>query len=268
MVLGLSGGIDSALVAALACGAIGSNNVIAIAMPSVYSSASSLKDARDLAHRLSFTLHEVSIRDLVRQYTDTLAPLFEKTAPDITEENLQARIRGTILMAYSNKFDALLLATGNKSELAVGYCTLYGDMCGGLAPIGDLFKTQVYMLAHYLNRTHSKDSTHPPLIPRSILEKEPSAELRPHQRDRDSLPPYELLDRVLEQYLLYNKTAADLVPILAPEFAALDITLAHNIIRMINRTEYKRFQAPPVLKLSPRSFGHGRRIPISRNLFP
>jgi len=179
--------------------------------------------------------------------------VFEGREPDLAEENLQARIRGTLLMAWSNKFNSLLLTTGNKSELATGYCTLYGDMCGGLAVIGDLLKTQVYALACAIN-------ARAPLIPEAIIDKAPSAELRPDQRDQDSLPPYETLDAILDRYLMRAMSADEIAA------DGFDAGLVRSVIRMVERAEYKRRQAPPVLKVSPKAFGTGRRIPIARKL--
>jgi NAD+ synthase (glutamine-hydrolysing) len=252
--LGLSGGIDSALVAVLAVKALGPEHVDVFGMPSRYSSAGSVADARALATALGLKLKIVPIEEVFGAFLSTLAPSFEGKKPDITEENLQARIRGTLLMAYSNKFNSLLLATGNKSELATGYCTLYGDMCGGLAVIGDLLKVQVYAIARAINARS-------PLIPEAILDKPPSAELRPDQKDQDSLPAYDVLDAILERYLIQNKAAADIAA------DGFDPSLVKSVIAMVEKAEYKRRQAPPVLKVSPKAFGTGRRIPIARKLF-
>ncbi len=252
--LGLSGGIDSALVAVLAVKALGPDKVEVFGMPSRYSSEGSVTDARALAEALGLELQILPIEEIFSTYLRALAPVFAGRAPDITEENIQARIRGTLLMAYSNKLNSLLLTTGNKSELATGYCTLYGDMSGGLAVIGDLFKVQVYAVARGINaRT--------PLIPQAIIDKAPSAELRPDQKDQDSLPPYETLDAVLEKYLVKNMSAADIAG------CGFDAALVRSIIAMVEKAEYKRRQAPPVLKVSPKAFGTGRRIPIARKLF-
>jgi NAD+ synthase (glutamine-hydrolysing) len=251
--LGLSGGIDSALVAVLAVEALGPDKVEVFGLPSRYSSQGSVKDARELAANLGLTLKLLSIEDIFKAYLGALAPVFEGRPADIAEENIQARIRGTLLMAYSNKFNSLLLTTGNKSELAVGYCTLYGDMSGGLAVIGDLLKGQVYGLARSIQaRT--------PLIPESIFTKAPSAELRPDQKDQDSLPPYDVLDAILEEYLVHNKSA-DLIA-----GNGFDPRLVRSVLRMVDAAEYKRRQAPPVLKVSPKAFGTGRRVPIARKL--
>jgi NAD+ synthase (glutamine-hydrolysing) len=251
--LGLSGGIDSALVAVLAVKALGAERVDVFGLPSRYSSTGSVEDARTLAANLGLTLRLMSIEDIFSSFLGTLEPVFAGAKPDITEENIQARIRGTLLMAFSNKLNSLLLTTGNKSELATGYCTLYGDMSGGLAVIGDLLKVEVYGLARAINaREH--------LIPESIIDKAPSAELRPDQKDQDSLPPYETLDAILQQYLVQNKSAADIAA------CGFDAALVRSVIGMVEKAEYKRRQAPPVLKVSPKAFGTGRRIPIARKL--
>ncbi len=249
--LGLSGGIDSALVAVLAAEALGPGRVDLFGMPSRYSSSGSVDDARGLADALGIPLKLLPIEDIFGAYLRTLEPVFKGRKPDIAEENIQARIRGTLLMAWSNKFNSLLLTTGNKSELATGYCTLYGDMSGGLAVIGDLLKMQVYAVARAIN-------ARAPLIPDAILEKPPSAELRPDQKDQDSLPPYEILDAILEKYLVQNCSAEDIAA------AGYDGDLVRSVIRMVEKAEYKRRQAPPVLKVSPKAFGTGRRIPIAR----
>ncbi|HTP59226.1 MAG TPA: NAD(+) synthase, partial [Spirochaetia bacterium] len=209
--------------------------------------------ARELAARLGLTLQLLSIEGIFSAYLGTLAPVFEGRAADITEENIQARIRGTLLMAYSNKFNSLLLTTGNKSELAVGYCTLYGDMSGGLAVIGDLLKGQVYGLARSIQ-------AHTPVFPEAIFTKAPSAELRPDQKDQDSLPPYDVLDAILQEYLVGNKSA----DIIAGN--GFDPRLVKSVLRMVDAAEYKRRQAPPVLKVSQKAFGTGRRVPIARKI--
>ncbi len=249
--LGLSGGIDSALVAVLAVRALGPERVTALALPSRYSSDGSLRDAEALAANLRISLERVSIEPAFQAGLESLKPVFGDAAADLTEENLQARLRGLLLMAYANKFHSLLLATGNKSELATGYCTLYGDMCGGLAPIGDLLKTEVYALARRLNR----DSR---LIPEAVLSKPPSAELKPDQTDQDTLPPYDELDRILERYLLDNATAGEIAA------EGEDAATVRRVLDMVSRAEFKRRQAAPVLKVTPRAFGTGRRIPIAR----
>ncbi len=249
--LGLSGGIDSALVAVLAARAVGPERVTAFALPSRYSSPGSLSDAEELAGNLGIRLQRVSIEPAFAASLESLQPVFGDAAPDITEENLQARLRGLLLMAYANKFHSLLLATGNKSELATGYCTLYGDMCGGLAPIGDLLKTEVYALARRLNRERR-------LIPEAVLTKPPSAELKPDQTDQDTLPPYDELDRILERYLLDNATAQQI----AAEGENPDTV--RRVLDLVGKAEFKRRQAAPILKVTPRAFGTGRRIPIAR----
>ena len=249
--LGLSGGIDSALVAVLAVKALGADCVEVFGLPSRYSSEGSLTDARALAENLGLSLKVIAIEDIFSAYLETLAPVFAGKKPDITEENVQARIRGTLLMAFSNKFNSLLLTTGNKSELATGYCTLYGDMSGGLAVIGDVLKVQVYALARAIN-------AHRQVIPQAIIDKAPSAELRPDQKDQDSLPPYETLDAILERYLVRNESPAEIAG------CGFDAALVKSVITMVEKAEYKRRQAPPVLKVSPKAFGTGRRIPIAR----
>jgi NAD+ synthase (glutamine-hydrolysing) len=252
--LGLSGGIDSSLVAVLAARAVGAEQLTLLALPSRYSSPGSLADAETLARNLGARLERLAIEEVFQASLDGLEPLFQGTAADSTEENLQARIRGTLLMAYGNKFHSLLLATGNKSELATGYCTLYGDMCGGLAPIGDLLKTEVYALARSLNRERE-------LIPESVFVKPPSAELKPNQTDQDTLPPYEQLDRILSCYLLDNLTFEQITAL------GEDPRTVRRVLEMVSRAEFKRRQAAPVLKVSPRAFGTGRRIPIARRFY-
>ena len=251
--LGLSGGVDSALVAVLAVKALGAERVDVFGLPSRYSSTGSVEDARALAANLGLTLRLMSIEEIFSSFLRTLEPVFAGAKPDITEENVQARIRGALLMAFSNKFNSLLLTTGNKSELATGYCTLYGDMSGGLAVIGDLLKVEVYSLARAINARER-------LIPDAIIDKAPSAELRPDQKDQDSLPPYETLDAILQQFLVRNKSAADIAA------CGFDPALVRSVIGMVEKAEYKRRQAPPVLKVSPKAFGTGRRIPIARKL--
>ena len=249
--IGLSGGIDSALVAAIARDALGADNVLAIGMPSPYSSSGSIKDSRLLAANLGIRFEVIGISGLFEEYNNALAPLFTGTEPDTTEENIQSRIRGGLLMALSNKFSALVLTTGNKSEMAVGYCTLYGDMVGALAVIGDLVKTRVYQICQWINRDGE-------VIPAAILEKPPSAELRPDQKDTDSLPPYEVLDPVLEAYVERYES---------PEQIAREngfpLDLVQQVVRLVERSEYKRQQAAPVLKVTSKSFGMGRRFPIA-----
>ncbi|HWT66141.1 MAG TPA: NAD+ synthase, partial [Terracidiphilus sp.] len=250
-VVGLSGGIDSALVAAVAVEALGAENVLGIGMPSPYSSQGSIDDSRRLAANLGMRFEVVPISDLFSSYTRALEPLFTGLKADTTEENIQSRIRGGLLMALSNKFNALVLTTGNKSEMAVGYCTLYGDMVGALAVIGDLVKTRVYSVCRWLNRERE-------VIPYAILDKPPSAELRPDQKDTDSLPPYDVLDPIVEAYVERYETPERIV-----ELHGFPLTLVQQVVRLIERSEYKRQQAAPVLKVTAKSFGMGRRFPIA-----
>ncbi|MDR0908263.1 MAG: NAD+ synthase [Spirochaetaceae bacterium] len=272
--LGLSGGIDSALVAYLAVQAVGKDNVACFSMPSRFSSDGSKDDAAELAVNLGCRYETLPIEPGFKAFLETLKPVFEDRPFDIAEENLQARIRGTLMMAYSNKFNSMLLATGNKSELAMGYCTLYGDMCGSLAPIGDLFKTEVFGLCKRINQRAGDEGRKPP-IPQAIIDKPPSAELRPNQKDQDSLPPYDTLDAVLRLYLFDNLSAKEIVETCANDkcsyehmnICALDEALVQSIIKTTARAEFKRRQAPPVLKVSPRAFGMGRRMPIARAVF-
>jgi NAD+ synthase (glutamine-hydrolysing) len=245
----LSGGIDSALVAELAVAAFGAENVIGVSLPSAISSEHSKDDARLLAANLGIRFETIAIADIVAAAERALGPVFAGRAADVTEENLQARTRGVIMMALSNKFGALLLTTGNKSEVAVGYCTLYGDMCGGLAVISDLYKTQVYALCRWINRERE-------IIPRNTIEKPPSAELRPGQVDQDSLPPYDLLDALLAGYIEAGKSRAELIA------QGFDAAIVRDICRKVDLNEYKRKQAAPGLKITPLAFGVGRRIPI------
>jgi len=252
--LGLSGGIDSALVAVLAAEALGRENVRGLGMPSRYSSGGSVDDARALAGRLGIRFDVVSIEAPFGAFLSALGPLFEGSPEDVTEENIQARIRGVYLMALSNKTGSMLLTTGNKSELATGYCTLYGDMAGGLGVIGDVFKTEVYALAAWINRDQE-------VIPWNTIRKPPSAELRPGQTDQDSLPPYETLDRILKAYILEQKSATEIAA------CGEDPAVVRRVLKLTASAEYKRWQAPPVLKVSPVSFGIGRRLPLVRNLF-
>ena len=250
-IIGLSGGIDSALTAVIAADAVGAENVIGVAMPGPYSSPGSIADARALAKNLGIRFALLSINCVVEGYRETLKEVFAGLKEDVTEENIQSRARGTLLMALSNKFGAIVLSTGNKSELGVGYCTLYGDMVGGLAVISDVPKTLVYRLSHYVNSLR-------PVIPQNTLEKPPSAELRPDQKDSDSLPPYEILDVVLEDYV---EDARSVERIAADH--GFDIEVVRRVVRMVDRAEYKRQQAAPGIKISPKAFGYGRRFPIA-----
>ncbi|GHU88261.1 NAD+ synthase [Spirochaetia bacterium] len=258
--LGLSGGIDSALVAYLGVKAIGADRIVCFSMPSRFSSQGSKDDAQELAENLGCRYEALPIEPVFTSFLSTLEGVFEKRPFDIAEENLQARIRGTLLMAFSNKFDSMLLTTGNKSELAMGYCTLYGDMNGALGAIGDLFKTEVFALCRRINERHIAAGGKA-IIPPAIIEKPPSAELRPDQKDQDSLPPYEVLDEILKLYLFNNLSKDEIAG------RGWDAELAARIIRTVARSEFKRRQAPPVLKVSPRAFGMGRRMPIARSIY-
>ena len=251
VLIGLSGGIDSALVAAIAVEALSAANVMGVGMPSGYSSEGSKDDARELAERLGIRFEMLSIHDGYETLMTTLEPLFAGTAFGLAEENLQSRLRGMLLMALSNKFGALVLTTGNKSEMSVGYCTLYGDMVGALAVIGDVMKTRVYALARYANRARA-------IIPESTLTKAPSAELRPDQKDTDSLPPYEVLDPILEAYVERYCSAEQIA-----RERGLDPGMVREVLKLVERSEYKRQQAAPVLKVTRKSFGTGRRFPIA-----
>ncbi|MEN9677644.1 MAG: hypothetical protein RIS76_3540 [Verrucomicrobiota bacterium] len=257
VVLGLSGGIDSAVVAALAVAALGPGQVRGLALPSEFSSEGSIADARALAENLGIAFDVVPIQPPFATLKTQLQPLFAGRAEDTTEENLQARLRGVTLMAMSNKFGSLLLTTGNKSELAVGYCTLYGDMCGGLAVISDVPKTWVYRLARWMNDDAAARGVCPP-IPESSITKPPSAELRPNQTDQDSLPPYEVLDAILEGYVVGAQSVTDLV---AQGLREADV---RRVVRLIEGSEYKRRQAAPGLKVTTKAFGVGRRVPIAQ----
>jgi NAD+ synthase (glutamine-hydrolysing) len=247
--IGLSGGIDSALVAAIAAAALGPENVIGISLPSKISSQHSRDDAARLAANLGIRYETLPIAEIVQSAEATLAPLFSGRKTDVTEENIQARARGLLLMAVSNKFGALLLTTGNKSEVSVGYCTLYGDMCGGLAVISDVPKTKVFALCRWLNRERE-------VIPWNTISKPPSAELRPDQKDEDSLPPYDLLDAILQRYVEEGQTRAELVA------AGYDEAIVKDVARKVDLNEYKRKQMAPGIKITPLAFGVGRRIPI------
>ena len=253
--IALSGGIDSAVVAVIAAAAFGPQNLTGVSLPSAISSQHSRDDARILAERLGIKFETIPIAAVVQASESTLAPTFAGRKPDVAEENIQARVRGVLMMALSNKFGALLLTTGNKSEVAVGYCTLYGDMCGGLAVISDVFKTQVYSLARWMNAEAERQGKLPP-IPLSTLEKPPSAELRPDQTDQDTLPPYDQLDAILVGYVEEGLSRRDLVD------RGFSAAVVNDIVRKVDLNEYKRKQAAPGLKITPLAFGVGRRIPI------
>jgi NAD+ synthase (glutamine-hydrolysing) len=248
-VLGLSGGIDSSVTLVLAVEALGAENVRVLLMPSKYSSGHSVTDAVKLADNLGIQYDIISIKEIVEKFESSLKPVFKDLPEDIAEENVQARIRGTLLMAVSNKFGNILLNTSNKSEAAVGYGTLYGDMNGGLSVLGDVYKTDVFRLARYINRDTE-------VIPESVLTKPPSAELRPDQKDTDSLPDYELLDGILYRYIELRKSAGEIIT------DGFDEEIVNKVIRMVNINEYKRFQTPPILRVSSKAFGMGRRMPL------
>ena len=250
-VIGLSGGIDSAVTAAIAVDALSAENVRGVTMPSQYSSQGSLDDSRTLAKNLGIQYDVVPIKAGFETMKESLSPLFENCEEDVTEENMQARLRGLMLMALSNKFGSLVLTTGNKSELAVGYCTLYGDMCGGLAVISDVPKTMVYRLARWINRERE-------VIPEATIEKPPSAELRPDQKDEDSLPPYDVLDAILERYVVESESVDQIIA------AGFEKETVCRIARLIDLNEYKRRQAAPGLKVTSKAFGVGRRIPVAQ----
>ncbi|HXH17448.1 MAG TPA: NAD+ synthase [Chitinophagales bacterium] len=248
-ILGLSGGIDSAVVLVLAARALGTGNVLSVLMPSEFSSPHSVTDAVELCQRLEARYDTVSISSIYHSCLETLKPVFAGTPFNVAEENLQARIRANILMAYANKRKYILLNTSNKSETAVGYGTLYGDMCGGLSVLGDVYKTEVYELAQYINKDKE-------IIPKSILDKPPSAELRPNQKDTDSLPEYAVLDKVLYQYIEKRQGPKELVKM------GFEKSLVDRVLKMVNTNEFKRHQTPPILRVSPKAFGMGRRMPI------
>lgn len=253
--LGLSGGIDSAVVCALACEALGAQNVMAILLPSKYSSDHSVKDAIDLAEKMGCKYTTIPIETVATAFDKTLENEFKDVSADLTEENIQARARGVILMAMSNKFGYILLNTSNKSECAVGYGTLYGDMCGAISVLGDCYKTQVYQLANYINRNGE-------IIPQNTIVKPPSAELRPDQKDSDSLPDYDILDKVLYEYIELKKGARAIIELGYQE------ELVKRILNLVNKAEFKRYQTAPILRISPKAFGTGRRMPIvSKYLF-
>jgi len=248
--IGLSGGIDSAIVAALAADALGKDRVVGVFMPSRYTSRESEEDARELSKNLGITMLEIPIDGIYKAYISTFDPLFKEREEDITEENIQARIRGNILMALSNKFGWLVLTTGNKSEMSVGYATLYGDMAGGFAVIKDVPKTLVYLLSAFRNSSGL-------VIPRRILEKEPTAELKPDQRDSDTLPPYDTLDPILKAYVEEDKHPEEIVS------PSLEKDVVNRVSKMVDGSEYKRRQSPPGIKITPKAFGKDRRMPIT-----
>jgi NAD+ synthase (glutamine-hydrolysing) len=252
IVIGVSGGIDSALTAALAVEALGPERVHCVSMPSRYSAEETRRDARLLAELLETDFRELPIADVVGTFDTTLAESFAGVEPDLTEENIQARIRGVLLMALSNKFGWLVVATGNKSELSVGYATLYGDMAGGFALLKDVFKTDVFRLARYLNEHTDRE-----MIPQTIIDRAPSAELRDNQLDQDSLPPYDALDRVLEAYVEQDRSREELSQ------DGFDPDVVERALALIDRAEYKRRQAPPGVRLTPKAFGRDRRTPIT-----
>jgi len=253
VLIGLSGGIDSSLTAAIATDAVGAENVTGVSMPGPFSSEGSVADARELAKNLGIRFESAPISAEYESFLKVLDPIFAGARRDVTEENLQARLRGVTLMALSNKWSALVLTTGNKSELAVGYCTLYGDMCGGLAVISDVPKTMVYSLSRVANQRHAD------AIPESVFQKAPSAELRPDQKDSDSLPEYPVLDRILSAYIEENRT-----PRAIAEQSGFDLDLVRSVVSKVDRNEYKRQQAAPGLKVTTKAFGIGRRIPIAQ----
>jgi NAD+ synthase (glutamine-hydrolysing) len=255
VLIGLSGGIDSSLVAAVAVEALGAENVVGVTMPSRYTSQGTKSDAKTVAANLGIECLEIPIERIFKNYLDDLAAYFKDRGPDITEENIQARIRGNILMALSNKFGWMVLATGNKSEVAVGYCTLYGDMSGGFAVIKDVPKTKVYELSLFVNSRGRE------LIPRSVIKRDPSAELRANQRDQDSLPPYEILDAILERYIERHQSFARIARVFDPE-------VAKKVIRLVDANEYKRRQSPPGIKITSRAFGKDWRLPITNRYQP
>lgn len=249
LLVGLSGGIDSALVTYIAVKAVGKENVNVVLLPSKYSSTGSIDDSLKLINKLGISYNIISIQNIVDKTLETLKPLFNDLPPDVAEENIQSRMRGILLMALSNKFKYLLLTTGNKSELATGYATLYGDMCGALEVIGDVYKTDVYRLSNFINREEE-------IIPQEIIDKVPSAELRPNQTDQDSLPPYDLLDKILKMYLEENKEIEEITASVGDE------KIVQKVLRLVDINEFKRKQAAPVLRVSNKAFGYGRRYPI------
>ena len=252
VLLGLSGGVDSALTAAIASEALGPENVLGVLMPSPYSSKGSIEDAERLARNLGIRTLRIPITDIMASFDEQLRPAFSGHPRDVTEENIQARIRGNLLMALSNKFGSVLLTTGNKSELAVGYCTIYGDMSGGLAVISDVPKTMVYGIAKWLNSTRSRE-----IIPASTLTKAPSAELRPNQTDMDSLPPYDVLDEILHRYIEQHQSAEEIT------HGGYDASIVRQVLRLVKAAEFKRKQAAPGIKVTDRAFGSGWRMPVA-----
>ena len=256
VLVGLSGGIDSAVVAAIAAAALGPESVLGVSMPGPFSSEGSRRDAEQVARNLGISLLVLPITDVFNSYLTALKPAFADLPPGVAEENIQARIRGNFLMALSNKFGSMVLSTGNKSEMAVGYCTLYGDMAGGLAVVSDVPKMMIYALARWLNRERE-------VIPEASIEKPPSAELRPNQTDQDELPPYEILDRILKAYVEEVKSAEEIA-----DHFGFDIDLVRKTVRRVDRNEYKRKQAPPGLKITSRAFGFGRPFPIAQRFIP
>jgi NAD+ synthetase len=256
VLIGLSGGIDSAVVASIAIDALGAENVLGVSLPGPFSSEGSKRDAATLAKNLGIPVITLPITSVFEEYKRALAPAFAGRPEDVTEENIQARIRGNYLMALSNKFGSMVLSTGNKSELAVGYCTLYGDMAGGLAVISDVPKLMVYELARWINRDRE-------LIPVSTIEKPPSAELRPGQKDEDSLPPYDVLDRILKAYIEDLHSPQEIA-----DHYGFDLKLVRDIALLADRNEYKRKQAAPGLKITSRAFGFGRPFPIAQKFIP
>ena len=247
--LGLSGGIDSALVATLAVEALGAGNVFALLMPSKYSSEHSIIDAVQLAKNLGIGYEIINIQPMVDNFEKALNPVFKNLPPDVAEENIQARTRGILVMAISNKFGNILLNTTNKSECAVGYGTLYGDMNGGLSVLGDVYKTDVFKLSRFINRDRE-------IIPENTILKPPSAELRPDQKDTDTLPDYEILDQILFRYIELNLSPAEIIE------QGYEEAVVRKTVRMVNINEYKRFQAPPILRISSKAFGFGRKMPL------
>ena len=257
-ILGLSGGIDSALVAAIASKALGAENVLGVLMPSPYSSGHSVSDAIDLVNNLGIDSQKFEIEPAMKAYDTILDPMFAGTEFGIAEENIQSRIRGNLLMAIANKFGYLLLSTGNKSEMAVGYCTLYGDMNGGLAVIADVPKTRVFKLCRWLNRDCKASRRHREVIPVNIIAKPPSAELKPDQKDSDSLPPYEILDDILDRIVCQHQSLSEIVK------AGHDAETVSKVMKLVTRAEFKRRQAPPGIKITDRAFGTGWRMPIAK----